>query len=100
MTRSDRRLEEELPDLLAARGWSLRQLARESSVDIGHLSRLTGSSPRKEPTARVIESIAEALGVPADHFPDYRELVVREALRRDLAHLDRIYDEIAAHREV
>jgi transcriptional regulator with XRE-family HTH domain len=99
MTRSNRRLAQELPDLLAERGWSLRQLARESSVDVGHLSRLTGLNPRKQPTARVIESIAESLGIPADHFPDYREVIVLEALRRDPAFIDRLYDEIAARRD-
>ncbi|HUY47291.1 MAG TPA: helix-turn-helix transcriptional regulator [Streptosporangiaceae bacterium] len=60
----------EVGHLLAARGWSLRELARRVPCDAGHLSRLIRG--QKNPSRTLAARLAEVLG--PDVFPPARAL--------------------------
>ncbi len=45
-----------------ARGWTLREVAKESQVALGYLSEIERG--RKEASSELLESITAALGVP------------------------------------
>lgn len=45
-----------------ARGWTLREVAKESQVALGYLSEIERG--RKEASSELLESITTALGVP------------------------------------
>lgn len=95
--RSKRPLADELRELLAARGISLRALAREVGVDQAYLSRIIGPRGTREsrpPSRKVLTAISRALDLPDDYFPEYRQLVVIAAVREDLEFSDRIYDSL------
>ena len=92
--RTSEPLSEALPKLLAERGMSVRALAAAIAVDQSYLSRVIGTSNPKQArraSAEVAALIAEALGLPLDYFPEYREAKVIEAVREDGRLRDRIY---------
>ena len=96
-TRTTRPLVEELPDLLAERGLTLRGLAREIGVQQSYLSRIQGasdSSARRRPSQRVLEEIARILQVEPDYFAEYRETIVLQAIAKDPKLRDRVYDSL------
>jgi transcriptional regulator with XRE-family HTH domain len=84
----------ELPQLLAARGVSLRELARRVDVDIAHLSRVARLERDREVTGELAGRVAVALGLPGDFFIETRRRRVLEAVRTDVRLLDRWYDEL------
>lgn len=86
---------EALPKLLAEREMSVRALAKAIGVDQSYLSRILGTGDPKQErraSAEVAALIAEALGLPEDYFPEYREATVIEAVRSDGRLRDRICD--------
>jgi transcriptional regulator with XRE-family HTH domain len=95
--RSRRPIADELRELLVARGLSLRSLAKEIGVDQAYLSRIIGPRGAEEsrrPSRKVLTEISRALDLPDDYFPEYRQLVVIDALRDDLELSDRVYDSL------
>jgi transcriptional regulator with XRE-family HTH domain len=78
--------------LLKARGLTLRAVERASGVDNAFISRMM----RGEKTASVeaLARISQALELPADYFSEVRLARVVDALRRDTAALDSVYDQL------
>lgn len=87
--RSTDGLREVLPGLLLERGWTQKRLSRASGVDQAYLCRVLRSDRRVPP--ELASRIAEALGLPADFFPECREREVIEAVRKNPVLRDRIY---------
>jgi transcriptional regulator with XRE-family HTH domain len=92
--RTDLPFHEALPQLLAEREVSLRQVARAADVDHAHLVRLV--KERRSPSADLSERLAEALAVSPDYFVEYREALAIAAVKTDPALRDRIYQRTAA----
>lgn len=84
-----------VPRLLEARGWSIRQLAREAGVEPGHLWKVLRRRNYKTAGAAMAGRVAVALDLPVDYFPEYREGSVIEQIRSDPALRDAAYDRIA-----
>jgi transcriptional regulator with XRE-family HTH domain len=93
--RTNRRFIEELPVLLRERQMSLRALAREVGVTDAHLSRVLRQVGHKTPSADLARRVAVALGLRPDYFPEFREGVVVERVRKDAKLRDRLYDEMS-----
>ena len=87
-------LADELPRLLRDRGLTLRALARAAGVDHGHLSRVLRHERAKTAGPDLAGRVAEALGLPRDFFPEYRESAVIDRLRRDGDLRDELYDRL------
>lgn len=79
---------EELDELRRRAGVSFRELGRRANVDAGYLNHLTKGRRGHRASDAVIGRLAEALGVPADYFAEYRH---RRALERMAAEVDRLY---------
>jgi transcriptional regulator with XRE-family HTH domain len=84
-------LQEELPRLLRLHGISLRALAAAVGVNQSHLSRVLGAKGSRPVSGDLAGKIAVALGMREDYFPEFREAVVIERIRRDPALRDRLY---------
>ena len=82
---------EEVPHLLAERGMSLRALARAAGVDHGHLSRVLRREAYKTPSAELTGRVAEALALPRDYFPEFREAFVVRRVQEDEALREGLY---------
>jgi lambda repressor-like predicted transcriptional regulator len=93
-SKTDQPFVQELPGLLQERGYSLRRLAREAGVDPSHLSRVIRRVSYKTPSPELTRKVAEALGLPKDYFPEYRQAVVVERIRRDSRLRERLYAEL------
>ena len=87
---------EEVPDLLAERGMSLRALARAAGVDHGHLSRVLRREAYKTPSSELTARVAEAFDLPHDYFPEFREGFVLERIREDEALRERLYRRLSS----
>ena len=92
--RSARPFVEELPELLRARDLSIRALARSAQVDPAHLSRVLRGARGKTPSPDLVRRVTEALELPVDYFPEWREAVIIERIQADSRLRDRIYDRI------
>jgi transcriptional regulator with XRE-family HTH domain len=93
--RTERSFVEELPSLLHEREMSLRALAREVGVTDAHLSRLLrGVGYRTRPSSELARRVALALELPADYFPEYRETVVIELIKRDPKLREELYERL------
>lgn len=79
-----------------AQGLSLRQLADQAHVDVGFLSRSLRVGTGKVPSARLMEKVAEVLGVAPEAFPEYREYVAVLAVRGDPALRDDVFERAVA----
>ncbi len=90
-SRTQRPLVEELPALLAQRGWSQSELARRVQVDPTFLSRALRRVRYKSISGRLAGRIAEALDLPVDYFPEFRRDYVVERLGADGKLLDEAY---------
>jgi len=88
-----------LPELIAERSLSLRRIAALAEVDPSHLSRGLRGKGDKQISGELAGRIAEALGLPVDYFPEYREMVIVRAVREDPALRDRLYKRLAAQRD-
>lgn len=82
---------EEVPRFLAERGLSLRALATAAGVDPGHLSRVLRRAAYKTPSADLTARVAEALGLPRDYFPEFREALVIRTVQEDAELRERLY---------
>ena len=85
---------EELPEALEARGVSIAELARRVGVSQPYISRLLRRERYKAPSGELAGRIAAALGLPDDHWPEYRAAKVIDRLAADGAYRDRLYDEL------
>lgn len=92
--RTSSHLADELPRLLKDNGLTLRGLARAAGVDHGHLSRVLRHERGKTAGPDLAGRVAEALGLPRDFFPEYRESAVIDRLRRDGDLRDELYDRL------
>ena len=81
-----------LPKLLAAQGLSQREFAARIGFPQSYLSRTL--SAERSPSKRFLEAAARGLGLPKDYFPEYRQHVVIDALKRRPALRDKIYDSL------
>ena len=95
--RSTRPFAQELPGLLEEHGLSIRAIARAADVDPAHLSRVLRGARGKTPSPSLARRVAEALGLPTDYFPEWREAVIVERIREDPRLRDRIYDRMLLH---
>lgn len=93
--KSQRRLVEELPELLKERNLSVRALAIKAEVSASHLGRVLRQKDYKTPSAELCRRIALALDLPEDYWPDYRERVVIERVRSDPALREELYTRLA-----
>lgn len=93
--RSQRPFVEEVPRLLEARGMTLRGLARDAGVNPSFLSRVLNQRRSKKPSAELVRNVAQALGLPDDYFPEYREAAVIEAVKRNAGLRERLYRRVA-----
>ena len=94
--RTNRPFVDEVPRLLAEREISIRQLARLVGVDIAHLSRVLRGADYKRVSEGLARRVAIAFGLAEDYFPEAREAVVIERVRRDAAFRDELYDRLQA----
>jgi transcriptional regulator with XRE-family HTH domain len=92
--RSNVGFRDELPRLLAERGMSLRALEREVGVTSGHLSRVLRGVDYKTASGDLTRRVAEVLCLQPDYFPEAREAFIVEAIRRNPAVRDRLYDQL------
>src|SRR4051794_25880423 len=84
-------LTDELPQLLAERDMSLRDLAAVADVSPGHLSRVLRRKNYKTVSGELAGRIAVALDLPQDYFPEFRESQLVERIRTDAGLRDRLY---------
>jgi len=63
-----------------------------AKVDHAHLSRVIRREGGKKASGEVAGRVAEALGLPSDFFPEYREAKVVEAVQADPELRERLYD--------
>jgi transcriptional regulator with XRE-family HTH domain len=94
--RSQRLFSEEVPRLLAERGMSQQALADLVGVSQSHLSRVLRQVDYKTPSRELLRKVALAFELPEDYFPEYREMVVLEAIRADPELRDRLYRRVRA----
>lgn len=80
---SQRPFVEELPEILKAKGLSIRAVARRAGVDPGHLNRVLRRTGYKTPSANLCERVAMALELPPDYWPEYRQQAVISHVRSD-----------------
>jgi transcriptional regulator with XRE-family HTH domain len=90
--RTSRSFGEELPELLKARGLSLRALARTVGVGDDHLSRVVRGARSKRATGELTRRVAVALKLPEDYFAEFRESFVIDEVHRDPNLRDSLYD--------
>ena len=94
--RSQRRLVEELPEILEDRELSIRALAHSAGVSPSHLGRVLRQTDYKTPSVELCRRLARALGLPEDYWPEYRERVVVDRVRSDPALREELYTRLAA----
>jgi plasmid maintenance system antidote protein VapI len=83
---------DELRDLVAERGTSLRRLADDVGVSQAHLTRII--QRKKEATPDLAQRVALALDLSPDYFAEVREGAVIDAVRRDPQLRERLYRQI------
>src|SRR5262245_10554975 len=87
---------EEVPRLLKERGWSIRRLALEAGIERGYLWKVIRRRGYKTASVRMAEAVALALGLPVDYFPEYREGIVIDHVRRDAGTRDDVFDRLTS----
>lgn len=85
-----------LPHLLLERGMSLRGLSRQLGLDATYLSRVRRGQKRLP--VDLPKQVAVALGLPEDYFPEAREALISEAVRRDPELREQIYRTVSKAR--
>jgi transcriptional regulator with XRE-family HTH domain len=81
-----------LPEMLRERGLSYRQFAKEIDFEQAYLSRTINGE--RSPSKKFLEAVSRALSLPDDYFPEYRQHVVIEAIKKDARLRDKIYDSL------
>ena len=79
--------------LMTERGTTYRALAERTGLSAGYLNHLVHGN-RPVPSNEVIERLATALGVEAEHFVEYRLRVITEKLEKVPAMIDRLYKQL------
>ena len=80
--------------LMAENGHTYRGLADATGLSAGYLNHIVHGN-RPVPSNDVVERLAKALGVDAEHFREYRLRVVVEELERSPDLIDRLYKRYA-----
>ena len=70
-----------------------RALADKTNLSAGYLNHLVHGN-RPVPSNDVVENLAGALGVEAEHFREYRLRVITERLEKVPAMIDRLYRQL------
>jgi transcriptional regulator with XRE-family HTH domain len=94
--RTDLPFREALPQLLVERGLSLRELSRRIGIDATYLSRIRRG--QKRVPVDLPKQVAVVLGLPEDYFPETREALISDAIRRDPELREAIYRRIFRQR--
>lgn len=76
--------------LMNESGITYRALAAKTGLSAGYLNHLVHGN-RPVPSNQVVEQLAGALGVEADHFREYRVRVITERLEAMPEMIDRLY---------
>ena len=76
--------------LMAEAGVTYRELAARTGLSAGYLNHLVHGN-RPVPSNEVIERLAGALGVEAEHFREYRLRVITDRLEAMPELIDRLY---------
>ena len=79
--------------LMDETGVTYRALASKTNLSAGYLNHLVHGN-RPVPSNDVIERLAGALGVEAEHFREYRLRVITERLEKVPAMIDRLYKQL------
>jgi transcriptional regulator with XRE-family HTH domain len=79
--------------LMDETGVTYRALAAKTNLSAGYLNHLVHGN-RPVPSNEVIERLAGALGVEAEHFREYRLRVITERLEQVPAMIDRLYRQL------
>jgi transcriptional regulator with XRE-family HTH domain len=82
-----------LERLMDEAGVTYRGLAAKTKLSAGYLNHLVHGN-RPVPSNDVIERLAQALGVEAEHFVEYRLRVITERLERVPTMIDRLYRQL------
>src|ERR1041385_7050445 len=78
-------------------GVTYRGLAAKTSLSAGYLNHLVHGN-RPVPSSDVIEKLADALDVDAEHFVEYRLRVITQRLLKTPAQIDRLYKQLRSKR--
>jgi transcriptional regulator with XRE-family HTH domain len=78
--------------LMRERGLSYRALARATGLSAGYLNHLVQGT-RPTPGDAVMERVADALGISAEHFSEHRVRRIAERLAARPELVDRVYRE-------
>jgi transcriptional regulator with XRE-family HTH domain len=81
--------------LMNETGLTYRALADKTKLSAGYLNHLVHGN-RPVPSNDVVETLAGALGVEADHFREYRVRVITEKLEAMPELIDRLYKRLGA----
>jgi transcriptional regulator with XRE-family HTH domain len=76
--------------LMAESGVTYRELATRTGLSAGYLNHLVHGN-RPVPSTDVVRVLAEALGVEADHFREFRLRSITERLEAMPELIDRLY---------
>jgi transcriptional regulator with XRE-family HTH domain len=76
--------------LMAESGVTYRGLAEKTQLSAGYLNHLVHGN-RPVPSNDVVETLAAALGVEAEHFREYRLRVITDRLEQMPELIDRLY---------
>ena len=79
--------------LMDETGVTYRALAAKTNLSAGYLNHLVHGN-RPVPSNDVIERLAGALGVEAEHFREYRLRVITDRLEQVPAMIDRLYRQL------
>ena len=79
-----------IEELMNESGVTYRGLAAKTDLSAGYLNHLVHGN-RPVPSSDVIERLAKALGVEAEHFREYRLRVITERLEAMPELIDRLY---------
>ena len=79
--------------LMDETGVTYRALAAKTNLSAGYLNHLVHGN-RPVPSNDVIERLAGALGVEAEHFREYRLRVIADRLEQVPAMIDRLYRQL------
>ena len=80
--------------MLGERNLSIRAVARIVDVDPTHLSRVLRGARGERAGAKLARQLAEALELPKDYFPEFREACLIERIQEDPVLRDRLYDQV------
>ncbi len=80
--------------LMTETGLTYRGLAAKTNLSAGYLNHLVHGN-RPVPSKDVVERLARALGIEAEHFREYRLRVISDRLEQMPDLVDRLYKRLA-----